>query len=193
MVTMYETEYLSCAETAKLLRQRLKDRFPQTRFSVRSKTYSGGASIDVSWTDGPTEREFNAVAQIFASKDFDGMIDMAVSTYAWMAPDGTITFAGTPGTQGSMGVIPRSVAPRPVAEAKRVHFGSHYVSGSRHYSQAFLETIALQEANKYGRPIPPVLVSGFGAYVADDWGAIVDGRYTLPQIINREAHQTSAL
>lgn len=41
------TKYLSCAETAKLIRQALKEAFPDMKFGVRSKTYSGGASIDV--------------------------------------------------------------------------------------------------------------------------------------------------
>ena len=39
---------LSVAETAKVIRATLKPRFPGVRFSVRSKSYSGGASIDIS-------------------------------------------------------------------------------------------------------------------------------------------------
>ena len=42
------TKYFTCAETAKLIRQSLKEAFPGVKFSVRSSTYSGGASIDVS-------------------------------------------------------------------------------------------------------------------------------------------------
>lgn len=34
--------YLSCAETAKLVRQALKEAFPGVKFGVRSSTYSGG-------------------------------------------------------------------------------------------------------------------------------------------------------
>ena len=47
-----ETKYLSCAETAKLVRTALKKNFPGVKFSVRSSVYSGGASIDVSWMLG---------------------------------------------------------------------------------------------------------------------------------------------
>ncbi len=39
--------YLSCAETAKMIRQVLKESFPGVKFSVKSSTYSMGASITV--------------------------------------------------------------------------------------------------------------------------------------------------
>jgi len=48
-----ETVYVSVAETAKLVRAALKAAFPGITFSVRSKSYSMGASISVRWTDGP--------------------------------------------------------------------------------------------------------------------------------------------
>ena len=41
-----KVEYLTCAETAKLVRSALKAAFPGVKFSVCSSTYSGGASID---------------------------------------------------------------------------------------------------------------------------------------------------
>lgn len=69
-------KYLSCAETAKLVRAALKARYPLTKFSVRSKTYSGGASIDVSWTDGPTDAEVEAITFLYKGANFDGMIDL---------------------------------------------------------------------------------------------------------------------
>jgi hypothetical protein len=53
---MSESQYLSCAETAKLVRKVLKTAFQGVKFSVRSDTYSGGASIDIRWTDGPNPR-----------------------------------------------------------------------------------------------------------------------------------------
>lgn len=68
--------YISCADTAKLVRTALKDAFPKTKFSVKSKTYSGGASITISWIDGPTSREVEAVAKQFQGATFDGMIDL---------------------------------------------------------------------------------------------------------------------
>lgn len=73
------TENLSVAETAKLVRQALKEAFPMVRFTVRSSTYSMGASINVKWTDGPTEAEVESVANVFRGADFDSMNDLAVS------------------------------------------------------------------------------------------------------------------
>ena len=73
-------EYISVADTAKAIRAALKGAFgatyPQVTFSVRSKSYSGGASIDVSWTDGPTAAQVERVAGKFAGATFDGMVDL---------------------------------------------------------------------------------------------------------------------
>lgn len=71
-----ETEYLSAAETAKLLRQALAQAFPGVKFRVRSKTYSGGAGIDVDWLEGPAHKDVDHVAQQFSGATFDGMIDL---------------------------------------------------------------------------------------------------------------------
>jgi hypothetical protein len=70
-----KSRYLSCAETAKLVRSALKAAFPGITFSVRSETYSMGASITVSWTDGPTERQVNDVTDRYRRSDFDGSDD----------------------------------------------------------------------------------------------------------------------
>lgn len=70
------TEYLSWSDTAKLLRAALKAAWPGVKFSVRSSSYAGGASIDVAWTDGPTQSEVEAVAGLYAGATFDGMIDL---------------------------------------------------------------------------------------------------------------------
>lgn len=70
------TTYLTAAETAKLVRKALKSNFPGVRFSVRSDTYSGGASIRVAWIDGPTEKAVDAACSPYVGADFDGMIDL---------------------------------------------------------------------------------------------------------------------
>lgn len=69
------SQYLSCAETAKLVRAALKESFPGVKFGVRSSTYSGGASIRIDWTDGPNHSQVKAVADHFEGAYFDGMID----------------------------------------------------------------------------------------------------------------------
>jgi hypothetical protein len=74
-------KYLRCAETAKLVRQALKESFPCVKFSIRSSTYSGGASINVSWVDGPTSKQVEQVTDAFCGGYFDGMIDYKGSVY----------------------------------------------------------------------------------------------------------------
>jgi Large polyvalent protein associated domain 29 len=69
------TKYLSVAETAKLLRSALKESFPSVKFSVRSSSYAGGASINVSYTDGASFDDVNSVCKQFEGAYFDGMID----------------------------------------------------------------------------------------------------------------------
>lgn len=84
-------KYLRVTETAKLLRAALKASFPGTKFSVRSSSYSGGASIDVVYTDGPKQKDVDAVAQRFAGADFDGMQDLKTYHTSLLAnPDGSV-------------------------------------------------------------------------------------------------------
>ena len=75
-MTAQTKRYLSVAETAVLIRQALAREFPGVKFSVRSKSYSGGASVHVSWTDGPTAKMVDKVAGEFSGASFDGMIDL---------------------------------------------------------------------------------------------------------------------
>ena len=106
--TQEETKYLTCAETAKLVRQALKVVFPGIKFSVRSNTYSGGASIDVGWFNGPTENEVKKITDRYEGADFDGMIDRKTyHTSTLIAEDGT---------------------------ARKVHHGADFIFTNRHYS-----------------------------------------------------------
>lgn len=79
---MQDRSYISCADTAKLVRQALKEAFPGHKFSVRSSSYSGGASIDIQWTDGPTTKQVESISNAFEGSYFDGMIDYKGSVYA---------------------------------------------------------------------------------------------------------------
>lgn len=104
-----EPKRYTCAETAKLVRAELKSAFPEIKFSVRSETYSGGASITVSWTDGPTSKEIKAVVSKYAGADFDPMIDL------------------------------KSYVTRTDADGNPVRYGADYVFTSRSYTRAFLQ------------------------------------------------------
>lgn len=74
-------KYLTCAETAVLVRKALKEAFPGVKFSVRSSNYSMGASMRVEWLDGPNEAQVEAVTRTFQGSYFDGAIDYKGSVY----------------------------------------------------------------------------------------------------------------
>jgi hypothetical protein len=78
---MSNVQYLSCAETAKLVRAALKESFPGVKFSVKSSVYAGGASINVSYTDGPSASQVEGIAKAFQGAYFDGMTDYKGSNY----------------------------------------------------------------------------------------------------------------
>jgi len=158
---MTQPRYFSCADTAKLLRAALKRSFPRTKFSVRSKVYSGGASITVEWTDGPTPALVESVTRPYAGGGFDGMIDMGYSNYAWLMPDGTVTFAKTRGTAGSGGTVPSAQELQPSFKSELVRFGADYVFTSRKYSPAFYQRAVEKVARRYGEQLA-VKVSAWG-------------------------------
>ncbi len=133
-----ERQFMSCADTAKLLRGHLRREFPGVKFSVRSSTYAGGASIDVSWADGPTDGDVDAVAGSYAGARFDGMIDMASYVQHWLEEDGTVTLAHDGGTEGSRGSRSERFGSRRTAGAVLVHLGADYVHTSRRLSDGFI-------------------------------------------------------
>lgn len=119
---MNEKKYISCADTAKLLRAAFKSEFPSVKFSVRSHTYSGGASIDVSWTDGPFIKDVEKIAKRYEGASFDGSIDL--KEYH----DSLVYFDGED-------------------EPTLVHYGADYVFTNRDLSAAYIEQLS-KEAQK---------------------------------------------
>jgi len=125
--------HVDVAETAKIIRRVLKERYPKFKFKVRSSRYSGGASIDVL---APFKREdetetwdaINALLSGYQSRGFDGMIDMSFYKMSWLNPDGTAIIASHPGTVGSGGVYEAVDNPPPHTDSELVSFGSGYVS-----------------------------------------------------------------
>lgn len=73
---MSDKRYISATDTAKMLRRALKSEFPGVKFSVRTSKYAGGASIDIRWTDGPTEAQVKRIADLYQGATFDGMRDL---------------------------------------------------------------------------------------------------------------------
>lgn len=64
-------------ETAKKIRKVLKAKYPDTKFSVTSETYSMGSRVTASYRDGikPDRSEINDFLRQFNSVTFDGMTD----------------------------------------------------------------------------------------------------------------------
>jgi len=122
--------YYSTTETAELVRTQLKEVFPGVKFSVRSKKYSGGSSIRVSWIDGPTPKEVDEVVSYFEGAVFDGMIDL--KSYV---------------TKVSENGVP-------------VRFGADFVFTDRSYSVEFLSNILVQRPTADVEILPPSKFSG---------------------------------
>jgi hypothetical protein len=69
-------KHYSVVETAKLIRQELKQRFPNYKFSVKSSSYSGGASISIDWKNGPSYETVKGMTFKYQGASFDAMIDL---------------------------------------------------------------------------------------------------------------------
>lgn len=63
-------------ESAKVIRTRLKQKFPNQKFSVRGERYAGGSTIHVSWEDGVGYDKVTNFAGGMKNGNFDGSIDL---------------------------------------------------------------------------------------------------------------------
>lgn len=121
-----ETKYIETTAVARYIRSLLKESHPGTKFSVKSHSYSGGSSIDISWTDGPSKKSVESVVSHLSGAGFDGSIDMQYSNYHYVLPDGSIHYLGTQGSAGSMGYIESSEGRLPEG-AQRARLLADYV------------------------------------------------------------------
>lgn len=64
------------AACADAIRKELKEKMPHIKFSVRSSTFSGGDSVDISWKDGATVKEVEAIVDRYQYGHFNGMEDI---------------------------------------------------------------------------------------------------------------------
>src|SRR5262245_19571718 len=165
-------EYLSCAETAKLLRVQLKRAFPGIKFSVRSSTYAGGASSRVGWTDGATSAAVDRVCAPFRGGDFDGMIDLKTYNHHWLEPDGSSTLAYAEGTEGSRGYLPKQYGDPPSPNSRLVSYGADFVFAERDVSAEWTAEILDHFEAVLGRELPRDL--------REQWG------YEVPLYVDRD-------
>ena len=154
---MSDARWLSAADTAKIIRKVLKREFADTKFSVTSETYAGGASVSIHWVDGPTVGQVDSHVSAFNGKGFDGMIDLAYSKDSWLMPDGSVSPAKSVGSANSGGFDSPYDLPAPSPEAELVRFGSGYIHTSRHHSPAFVRRVAAEMEAKTGWTAPAII------------------------------------
>ncbi|MEO0949465.1 MAG: LPD29 domain-containing protein, partial [Cyanobacteria bacterium J06641_5] len=69
-------EQISTKDTAKIIRQVLKENFPGIKFSVRCSQASMCSGISIRYEDGPAWKAVEALVERFRGNTFDGMQDM---------------------------------------------------------------------------------------------------------------------
>lgn len=143
---------IRATEGAKLIRKALKTAFPGTKFYVQTSS-----SIDVSWIDGPTGNEVEALTGNFAGQGFDGMIDLRYYISHWLSSDGTVSLAYDGGTARSGGSVPVRSYPKPQPDAELVQFGSSFIFFHRGLTREYLEAEAERIHQETGWDKPNIL------------------------------------
>lgn len=186
-------------DTAKLIRAALKDAFPGVKFSVTSKSYSGGCSISVRWVDGPSDKEVSAVCSPYEGADFDGSIDLKTYASAWFSEDGKVSVAHASGTVGSMGQVPEVIGSAHNPNAIEVHFSADYIHTHREFSPAAKRAALAAVLARWAgcaelNPQPQYVerVSAYGTYLdlsSDPW--IASGNGYLSTLVGQYLHGRS--
>lgn len=90
---------------AKNMRIELAAAFPGVKFSVKSRRFSGGDAIDVSWVDGPTSAQVDAIIDKYAAGSFNGMDDSyTYCSDAWTVAFGDAKYVGSARRDSDMAV-----------------------------------------------------------------------------------------
>ncbi len=74
----------SVVECAKDIRKELKAAFPGVKFRVTSKTFSGGNSVNIHWTYGPSLKSVEKIVDPFQGGHFDGVDTGKPNTAKWV-------------------------------------------------------------------------------------------------------------
>lgn len=117
---MTDRNYIDTKDAAAMLRVALRQAFPGTKFGVRISRYSGGSSIRVEWTDGPTAARVREVSEVYGGRGFDGMTDSSTYHDVALLSDGSVAW------------LPEGDLP---AGARRIHFSCFAPSLNRDVSK----------------------------------------------------------
>jgi len=74
--------YASWQLANKNIRRELEEHFPGHKFRVRGESFSMGNASTVTWEDGPSRDEVNAITGKYSGGHFDGMTDMYESSHS---------------------------------------------------------------------------------------------------------------
>jgi hypothetical protein len=87
----------SLVAAAKNIRIELGQAFRGCTFRVHSSRFSGGNSISIRWTDGPTTKQVDAIADRYSAGDFNGSDDSYSyrADRAWTAAFGDAKYVQT--------------------------------------------------------------------------------------------------
>jgi hypothetical protein len=187
---------LTTADVAKLIRAALKQAYPHTAFSVRTSSYSGGSSISIRWTDGPSVANVEAIAGDYQGRGFDGSIDLGYSIDAWML-NGKIIGTRSNGTAGSRGSVPAWGLIPPHDDAELVDLPSCFVHCTRQYSAEKLRAAVDAVAALWRLEAPEVRETpSWGAHVdataAQDRAACGATSRYWAQLVSEHIRQTEA-
>lgn len=137
---------INAKDVAKIIRVKLREAFPGTKFSVTSD-YN---SIRVRYENGPKQADVDAIVQDYSFGDFDGSIDLAYSSKNWMLPNGDMLPACCEGTRGSMGIVPSYATDCPAPGAIIVKYGPKYIFTSRDVSDEIMQEAVRDYMSSYG-------------------------------------------
>lgn len=76
MTTTTKRPMSTHAKAAKMIRTELKRHYPATKFKVRAHSYAGGDAVSITWEDGPTVKQVEALVEDYQQCSFDGMQDL---------------------------------------------------------------------------------------------------------------------
>jgi hypothetical protein len=69
------------AKTAKQIKKDLKKEFPNTKFTLRSQTFSLGDAVNITWMDGPTRAQVRELTNIYQYTYYHGTADIPQVKY----------------------------------------------------------------------------------------------------------------
>jgi conjugative element/phage-associated large polyvalent protein len=176
--------FIDTAEVAKMIRKHLKKNFAGVKFSVRISRYAGGSSINVNWTDGPTEAEVKKVTGPFQGNRFDGMIDLEYHASQWYCDEHGARVAEVYGHGNGLDGIGVS---RCCAKAEHVNMLAGYIFERRELSDEFLAELAVRVRKESGMPaegdlldvVPETSIHAYG------WTRVREAAWRLSQGITR--------